>query len=191
MNLSSASDEQSVLELVLEEEKIVRRRNGDDVLSRVPGGVQDLLIEVEAVDADLVLFPLAAAAHLARLEYRLRLGDFARRLQRDLALRRAVEHAEEVVVGAGHDRSIVAVPAALELVEDAIVLVQRAQFRPQVLVHQVSLNRLRLHVQIPHFDRHVITRNHIPARIRQLHIGYTRDDLGEKATIGWIFGFFE
>lgn len=86
--------------------------------------MQDLLVKVQTVDADFVLFPLAPRAHLARLEHRLRLDDVPGRLQRDVLLAVAVEHAEEVVVAAGHDRTVVAVPAALELVEDAVVLVQ-------------------------------------------------------------------
>lgn len=90
----------------------------------MPGGVQDLLVKVQTVDVDFVLFPLATGADLARLQDRLRLDDVPGRFQRDVLLAVAVEHAEEVVVAAGHDRTVVAVPAALELVEDAIVLVQ-------------------------------------------------------------------
>ena len=38
-----------------------------------------------------------------------------------------IEHSEEVVVGAGHDSRIVAVPTAFKLVENAIVFVQRTK----------------------------------------------------------------
>lgn len=86
--------------------------------------MQDLLVKVQTVDADFVLFPFAPGADLARLEDRLRLDDVPGRFQRDVLLAVAVEHAEEVVVAAGHDRTVVAVPAALELVEDAVILVQ-------------------------------------------------------------------
>lgn len=86
--------------------------------------MQDLLVEVQTVHADFVFFPLAAGTDLSRLEHRLRLDDVPGRFQRDVLLAVAVEHAEEVVVAAGHDRTVVAVPAALELVEDAVVLVQ-------------------------------------------------------------------
>ena len=68
--------------------------------------------------------------HFSRLEQRLRLGDLPGCLVCDLLLEVAVEHAEEVVVGAGHDGGVVAVPAALELVENAVVFVQTAQLRP-------------------------------------------------------------
>lgn len=86
--------------------------------------MQDLLVKVQTVDADFVLFPLAPGADLARLQDRLRLDYVPGRFQRDVLLAVAVEHAEEVVVAAGHNRTVVAVPAAFELVEDAVVLVQ-------------------------------------------------------------------
>ena len=74
-------------------------------------------------------------AYLSGLEERLGLGDFPGRLVGDLFVRVAVKHSEEVVVGTGHDGSIVAVPTALELVENAVVLVERAQFRAQIFVN--------------------------------------------------------
>jgi len=46
----------------------------------------------------------------------------------------SVEHSEEVVVGAGHDCRVVAVPTAFKLVENAIVLVQRTKLWTQILV---------------------------------------------------------
>ena len=56
------------LELVLEQEEVVGGCDGDDVLVRVPGGVQDLLVEVKAVNVDLVLLPLATRANLKENE---------------------------------------------------------------------------------------------------------------------------
>ena len=52
------------LKLVLQEEEVVGGRDGDDVLRRVPGSVEDLLVEVQTVDVDLVLLAFAAGAHL-------------------------------------------------------------------------------------------------------------------------------
>jgi len=48
----------------LQEEEVVGGGDGDDVFCRVPGSVQDLLVEVEAVDVDLILLAFAASAHL-------------------------------------------------------------------------------------------------------------------------------
>lgn len=91
----------------------------------MPRRVQNFLIEVQTVDADLVFLPLAARADLARLQDRLRLRDIPRRLQGDLALRRPVKHPEKVVVRPGHDRRIAPVPTTLEFIKYTIVLVQR------------------------------------------------------------------
>ena len=80
---------------------------------------------------------------------------------------------EEVVVAAGHDSRVGPIPAALrekkigiskdqskdrhlELVEDAVVLIEAAQLGAQVLVDGERLDRLRLHVQVPHFHRKII-----------------------------------
>lgn len=69
----------------------------------MPGSVEDLLVEVQAVYADLVLLPLAAGRHLARLERGPRFAALPGRLKRDVPPGVAVEHSEEVVVGARHD----------------------------------------------------------------------------------------
>lgn len=69
----------------------------------MPGSVEDLLVEVQAVHADLVLLPLAAGGHFARLERGPRFAALPGRLQCDVPPGVAVEHSEEVVVGAGHD----------------------------------------------------------------------------------------
>lgn len=95
----------------------------------MPGGVEDFLVEVQTVDAYLVFFSLVPGVHFARLEDRLRLDDVLRRLHCHVLLVVAIKDAEEVVVTAGHDGRVRPVPAALELVENAIVLVKRTQFR--------------------------------------------------------------
>ena len=48
---------------------------------------------------------------------------------------RTVKHAEEIVVRASHDGSIIAIPTALKLIKDAIVFVQRAQLGSQILMN--------------------------------------------------------
>ena len=89
--------------LVLEDVQVVGGRDGDDVLGRVPGRVQDLLGEVQAVHADVVASPLAAHAHPPRLEHRPGLAALPRGLQGHIPLGVPVKHAEEVVVGSSHD----------------------------------------------------------------------------------------
>lgn len=57
------------VELVLEDVQIVGGGDGDDVLSRMPRCVEDLLGEVQAVHADVVFPALASSGtHPAWLE---------------------------------------------------------------------------------------------------------------------------
>lgn len=95
----------SLVDLVLEYVEVVGGGHGDDVLRRVPGAVQDLLAEVQAVHTDLVLASLASHTHLPGLQDGPGLAVLPRRLQGHVTLGVAVEHAEEVVVGAGHDHT--------------------------------------------------------------------------------------
>ena len=53
-----------LLVILLEEEEIVGGSHSDDVLLGVPGSVEDLLVEVQAVHGDFILFPLTARTHL-------------------------------------------------------------------------------------------------------------------------------
>lgn len=90
----------------MEEVQVISSCYGQDVLPGVPRRVEDLAVEVEAVHADLVLFPLAPRADPPRLQDLQRFRVLAGGLQRDVAARVAVEYPEEVVVGAGHDCTV-------------------------------------------------------------------------------------
>jgi len=57
----------ALVHFVLEYVEVVGRRHGDDVVLGVPGGVEDLLVEVQTVHADFVLLALAARTHFAGL----------------------------------------------------------------------------------------------------------------------------
>ena len=50
----------------MQEEEVVGGCDGDDVLVRMPRRVQDLLVEVEAVDEDLVALALPRRRDLER-----------------------------------------------------------------------------------------------------------------------------
>lgn len=69
----------------------------------MPGSVEDLLVEVQAVHADLVLLPLAAGGHFARFQRRPWFAALPGCLQCDVPPGVAVKHSEEVVVRARHD----------------------------------------------------------------------------------------
>lgn len=73
-SFESSSDSGSLMhlgvEFVLEDVQVVGGGDGDDVLGGVPGGVQDLLGEVQAVHADVVLPPLpSGGADPPRLQH--------------------------------------------------------------------------------------------------------------------------
>lgn len=83
------------------------------------------------------------------------------------------------------------VPAALELVEDAVVLVEGAQFGAEVLVHMEALDGLGVHVQVPHLYRQVVTADHIAPAVRELDVRDARDDLREEAAVGGVLGLLK
>lgn len=115
-----------LLELILKYKQIVCGGDGNDVLLWMPGGMQNLFVEIEAVHTDLVLLSFATGAHFAWLQHHFGFDNVTRCLERQFldGAAVAIKHAEKVVVAAGHDRRVVAVPAALKLIEDTVVLVE-------------------------------------------------------------------
>jgi len=94
------------VEFVLEDVQVVGGGDGDDVLSRVPGCVEDLLGEVQAVHADVILPALSpGGTHPPWLQDRSGFAALPRRLQGHVPFGVAVEHAEKVVVGSSHDHT--------------------------------------------------------------------------------------
>lgn len=91
------------IDLILEDVQVVGGRNGDDILGWVPGRVQDLLGEVQAVHTDVITPPLATHTHASGLEHCPGFAALPGGLQGHIPLGVAVKHAKEVVVGPGHD----------------------------------------------------------------------------------------
>ena len=91
-----------------------------------------------------------------------------------------VEDVEVVVVAARQDLSPVGSPEGLELVKDAVIFIQIAQLRSQVLVDGDCLDRLGVHVHVPNLERQIVTRENIPTVARELDVGNRRDDLAEE-----------
>lgn len=69
----------------------------------MPSCMQDLFAKVQTVHTDLVFSSLAPNTHFSGFEDSPGLAVFPRGLKRHITLGVAVEHPEEVVVGAGHD----------------------------------------------------------------------------------------
>ena len=66
---------------------------------------------------------------------------------------------------------VIAAPCTLELVEDAVVLVQSTQFTAQIVVNWQRFNRPRLHVHIPDFHRQIIPCHHVPTTMAEANVG--------------------
>lgn len=92
------------VQFVLKNVQIIGGSNGDDVLSRVPRRMEDLLGKVQAVHADVVLTALpSGGADPPRLEDSPGFAALPGRFQGHVTLGVPVEHAEEVVVSSRHD----------------------------------------------------------------------------------------
>lgn len=77
-------------------------------------------------------------------------------------------------------------PAGLELVENAVVLVEGAHLAPQVVVNLVGLDRSTLLPQVPNFDGQVVPGDHLLPVAAELDVGDARYYLREEA--GVFFG---
>lgn len=90
---------------ILEDVQVVGGRDGDDVLRRVPGHVQDLLREVQAVNAHIAAATLAPRVHPPGPQHSPRLAALPPGLQGHASARFPVEHPEEAVVRPRHDHT--------------------------------------------------------------------------------------
>lgn len=92
-----------LIQFLLEYVKVIDCRQGNNVILRMPGGVEDLSAEVQAVHADLVPLASAPRAHAPGLEWAAGGAVLPRGLEGRVALGVAIEHPEEVVIGPRHD----------------------------------------------------------------------------------------
>lgn len=97
-----SSSPRLLFHMLLVNVEVVGGCHGDDVVQRVPGGVEDLPIKVQTVHADLILLPFPTCAHSARFEDRVRLAVLPGRFQGQVLTASPVDGPEEVVVGARH-----------------------------------------------------------------------------------------
>lgn len=58
-------------------------------------------------------------------------------------------------------------------------------------LYLVSLDGAVFHVEIPHFDRQIVSGHDIPPTVAELHIRNRRDDFREKRPVAWIFRLFK
>lgn len=94
------------IQFLLEYIKVIDCCQGNNIILRMPGGVEDLSAEVQAVHPDLVPLTPASRAHPPGLEGVARGAVFPGGLQCQVLLGVAIKHPEEVVVGACHDLTV-------------------------------------------------------------------------------------
>lgn len=180
------------VEFVLEDVQVVGGSDGDDVLGRVPGCVEDLLGEVQTVHTDVVLPALSSGgADPPRFKDGSGFAAFSGGFKGHVTFGVPVKHAEEVVVGAGHDHAVRAVPGTLKLVKDAVVFVKGAQLAAEVIMNLVCLQGLALHVEVPDFGSQVVSGEQVATAVAELDIRHRRDNLGEEGASAGVLGLLE
>ncbi|KAI3479668.1 hypothetical protein L1887_58289 [Cichorium endivia] len=156
----------------------------DRVLARMEAGMQDLLVKVRIVEVDLAWCAERAVgalvALLARARHALGLERRLVRLQHHVGAVVLVKHVEVVVVAARQHLLAIGSPQRLELVKDAVVLVQVAQLGAQMVVDGDRLDRLVVHVDVPDLEREVVARQDVASVAAELDVGYAADDLAEE-----------
>lgn len=94
-----------LVQFFLEYVQIVGGGHSNDVVQRMPGSVEDLLVKVQTVYTDFILFALSTCAYFARFQHRSRFAVLPRCLKSHILPVASVKHPEEVVVGAGHNNT--------------------------------------------------------------------------------------
>lgn len=92
-----------LIQFLLEYVKVIDCRQCNNVILRMPGGVEDLSAEVQAVHADLVPLASAPRTHTPGLEREAGGAALPRGLEGRVALGVPIKHPEEVVIGPSHD----------------------------------------------------------------------------------------
>mmetsp|Transcript_844 Transcript_844/g.3850 ORF Transcript_844/g.3850 Transcript_844/m.3850 type:complete len:248 (-) Transcript_844:901-1644(-) len=101
-------------------------------------------------------------------------------LERIRAPRVRVKGAKGVTVRSSRQVAAIVGEAALELVEDAVALVQVAQLGAKMLVNLELRHGFRIHVYVPELHREVIPGQDVPAVPAELDVRDARDDLAEE-----------
>lgn len=79
----------------------------------------------------------------------------------------------------------------LEFVKQVLAVVEVNQFGPDKVVDVEGLDRLRLHVHVPHLHGKVVAREDIPAVRAELDVVDGGKDLGEERFVRGILLFHE
>jgi len=98
---------------------------------------------------------------------------------------------KEVSIRATYQLICVGADRALEFVKDAVVFIEIAKLWLEIVVNWNDFDWLCLHVDVPKFERHVISGQDISSTRRKFNVGNGRNDLGEKRFVDGIFFLLE
>ncbi len=66
-----------------------------------------------------------------------------------------------------------------------------ASYSVHLWTHLVCLNGSILHVEIPDFDRQVVSGHHVAAVVTELHVWDRGDDFRKERAVAGVLRFFE
>lgn len=135
-----------LIDFVLENVQVVGGCHGYHIIFGVPRGMQDLLVEVQAVHADFILLPLPTCGNFPWFQSSSWFAALSGSFQCDVPPGVAVKHPEEVIVGPSHYGTVTTIPAALKLVKDTVIFIQRAEFTPKVFMDLICFHWSIFHV---------------------------------------------
>ena len=89
------------------------------------------------------------------------------------------------------DLRAVSAKRALELVENAVILVEVAELSTEMIMNVDRLHRSTIHVHIPDLEAQVITRQNVPPVSAELDVGNRRDNLRKERSVRGILFLLE
>lgn len=135
-----------LIDFVLENVQVVGGCHSYHIIFGVPRGMQDLLVEVQAVHADFILLPLPTCGNFPWFQSSSWFAALSGSLQCDVPPGVAVKHSEEVIVGPSHYGTVTTIPAALKLVKDTVIFIQWAEFTPKIFMDLICFHWPIFHV---------------------------------------------
>lgn len=135
-----------LIDFVLENVQVVGGCHSYHIIFGVPRSMEDLLVEVQAVHADFILLSLSTCGNLPWFESSSWFAALSGSLQCDIPPGVAVKHSKEVVVRPSHYGTVTTIPAALKLVKDTVIFIQRAEFTAKVLMDLICLHGPIFHI---------------------------------------------
>jgi len=168
------------------QKQVVVRCNGNKRVSRMPGNMEALLGEINIFRVEIGRCSGACREELLPAA----LSGFDEGALDDLWLRDVVD-VELVVVRASHQMRTVGRETTFKLVEDAVVFVEVAQLRTEMVMDLDRSKWMAVHIHIPDLESEVVAREDVAAVRRESDIRNGGDDFGEERLVAGVLFLFE